>query len=495
MTSKRYSATRAALARAEERGRAQAMAIAGSFRAAQDSRLRDRRLPILASANAHRDQHSRDRLLRITEDLARNNVIAGSLIERRAEIVAGARPGLRLMSTDDDWNGAAAEFLAEWFVHGFDHYGTMGFDQFAGFVVENALHSGDGLLVLLDDGSCQWIDGVRIRNPYGRADDDRMTGGVELDEAGRPVRYHVAKWNAQGTALEPKTEPIDAGDCLYIGGYRGRRPGQVRCEPGLAVLADRLEDMERLHEATTKSAEIAAMLAVFVKSAHPEGSSVDWARNAGLSPEHAQAAQARQQGEVMLRPGMLMDLRPGEDVATTNPPQPGSQYDRMVWTNLQVMCARLGIPLEMAFYHFTTNYAAGRSAIVAAWKSVMREQMWLRDTVLTPVVRWRLALAIDRGEIARVPGWDRVQWKLPGIPTLDLKHEIDAVVNGVAGGVLTREDAVDRVNDGMGIDDFYAARGREIGREAALGIETRRPSNITETTSQVTSVDSTEQTR
>lgn len=488
MSARRYSATRAALRAAELRGAQRALSIAGSFRAATTSRLRDRRPPMLASANAHRDQWTRDRLARITEDLRRNNVIAGALVERRAELVAGARPGLRLMSESDEWNGLAAEYLQEWFVHGFDYYGTTTFSRFAGFAVENGLESGDGLVVLLEDGSCQWVDGARIRNPYGRADSDRLVGGVELDATGRPVRYHVARWNAQGTALEPNTTAIDAADCLYVGNYRGTRPGQVRAEPGLAVLADRLEDMDRLHEAVTKSAEMAAMLSVFVKSAFPEASPLDYVRG-GRGEDAAAAERARQDNELLLRPGLVADLAEGEEIQTVTPPQPGNQYDRMVWTDLQIMCARIGLPLEMACYKFTNNYAAGRSAIVSAWRSVLREQAWLQDTVLTPIVRWRLAMAIDAGDLPRVPGWRRVQWKLPGIPTLDLKHEVDAVVNAVAGSVMTREDAVDRVNDGMGIDDFYSARGREIERENELGITTQRPSNITETTSQVTSVE------
>lgn len=504
MTGKSYSLRQAVEARASRRANeraTRALSLAGSFRASERGRLRDRRVARLASANAHRDQNTRDKLVEFTEDLRRNNPIAGILTERKGEIVAGAKPGLRLMSASDTWNGRAAEYLERWGQTGFDHEGVLSFDQFGAFAVENAMQSGDGLVVLLENGSCQWIDGVRIRNPRNALDTDTMVGGVQLDDTGAVLGYWVAAWNPRGDMLGSEREFIDARDALYVGNPRGRRPGQRRCEPTLAALIDRIEDLDRLHEAVTKSAEMAAMLGVFVKSEHPEASVLDYGlRGTGLSgdghgEDDGRIRVAREQGELMLRPGMIADLRPGESIETVNPGQPGNQYDRMVWTELQVIAARAGVPLELAFYYYTRNYAASRSAIVSAWMGVRKEQAWLKNSVLAPIVRWRLAMALRDGDLPFVEGWDRVQFKLPGIPTLDLNTEVSAVVNAVAGEVMTREDAVDRVNDGMGIDDFYTARGRELAKERELGIQTRRPSNITETSTEVTSIEGTESSR
>jgi hypothetical protein len=499
MTGKSYSLRQAVEARASRRANeraSRALSLAGSFRASERGRLRDRRVARLASANAHRDQVTRDKLVEFAEDLRRNNPIAGILTERKGEIVAGAKPGLRLMSASDDWNGRAAEYLERWGQTGFDHEGVLSFDQFAAFVVENAMQSGDGLVVLLENGSCQWIDGVRVRNPRNALDTDTMVGGVQLDDTGAVLGYHVAAWNPRGDMLGSEREFVDARDALYVGNPRGRRPGQRRCEPTLAALIDRIEDLDRLHEAVTKSAEMAAMLGVFVKSEHPEASVLDYGlRGTGLSgdghgEDDGNIRIARDHGELMLRPGMIADLRPGESIETVNPGQPGNQYDRMVWTELQVIAARAGVPLELAFYYYTRNYAASRSAIVSAWMGVRKEQAWLKNSVLAPIVRWRLAMALRDGDLPFVEGWDRVQFKLPGIPTLDLNTEVTAVVNAVAGEVMTREDAVDRVNDGMGIDDFYTARGRELVRERELGIQTTKPTSRTETIT--TAVDETE---
>lgn len=488
MSARRYSATRAALRAAELRGAQRALSIADSFRVTRESRLRERRAARVVNTNAHRDQRSRDEMVRLSEDLARNNVVASAFVERRGELVAGPSPSLRLRSDSDDWNGEAAEFLDEWFRGGFDHEGVLTFGQFAAFAVENNMQSGDGLLVMTEAGACQWVDGYRIRNPHNRQDTDTLVGGVRLTGDGRVAGYEVAQWNSRGDQLTTETEFVDAADCIYVGNPRMARAGQRRAVPTLATLADRLTDLDRLHEAVTKSAEMAAMLSIFVKSAHPEASPLDYVR--GVRGEDAAAAErARQDNEVLLRPGLVADLAEGEEIQTVTPPQPGNQYDRMLWAELQILAARVGLPLEMAFYRYTNNFSAGRSAIVSAWRSVLREQRWLQDRVLTPVVRWRLAVAIERGELPWVRNWERVQWKLPGIPTLDLGYEVDAVVRGVAGGVMLREDAVDRINDGLGIDDFFASRGLEIERENELGIATQRPSNITETTSQVTSVE------
>lgn len=484
MAARQYSTTRAAINRAQARGAVAMMRsagvlnLSGSFRAATPTRLRDRPTSPLATANAHRDQWTRERLVRYCQDQARNNPIARTLIRRAGEIVAGARPGLRLHSDSDTWNGEAAAFLERWFTEGFDHEGMLTFEQFAAFVVENGREAGDGLVVLLADGSCQWIDGVRIKNDQNRQDTPESVGGVVLDPTGRVLGYRVARWNAQGTVLSATTDFIDARDCIYVGNPRGPRPGQRRAEPSMVAVLDRLEDLERYHLAVGKAAELAALFSIFIRSANPEASPLDFSTTGEQGEDAGAIERARDAGEIAVFPGSINELQPGEDISTTNPSQPSAQYDRKVWTDIRIICAEMGVPLELGWFKYDSNYAASRSAIVSAWMGVLKEQAWLADRVLTPIVRWRLAVAIRRGEIKRVPGWERVRWNLPGVPTLDLGNEIDAVTRGIAGGVMLREDAVARINNGMGIDAYYEARGLELARERTLGIATTQPSAV-----------------
>lgn len=483
MSANRYSTSRSAVNRARAEGfhhAARAMGLAGSFASSRPAqRLRDKPTAMLATANAHRDQWTRERLVRACQDAYRNNILCRAFAHRDSEIVAGARPGLRLGSADEAWNRDTTRLLEDWFIHGFDHEGVLTFNQFARHAVKNEFTQGDGLVLLLASGACQWIDGVRIKNPANRQDTEDMVGGVALDSTGRVLGYEVAEWNAQGTMLGSKTTFVPAETAIYVGGSRGREPGQRRGEPVLSAVLPRMQDLDDWHIAVQKAAQVAALFSTFITRHHPETSVLDFG-SADLNSEDGPGIErARAAGEIPMFPGMIMELEPGEGIQTTDPKQPTTGYEAKLWADLRLIAGDLGVPLELAFYHYTANYAASRSAIVSAWAGVRARQEWLADRVLTPIVRWKLANLIRTGAVPRVPGWKNVAWNLPGIPTLDLGYEIDAVSRGVAANVMTRGDAVARINNGMTFDEFTRARGAEIVVERRLGISTQQPSTVT----------------
>lgn len=491
MSTRSYSTTRASThARAAmiAARTLQAMNVAGSFRSAAPSRLRPVQAAILASPDAHRDQWSRDRMVRLVQDHARNNIIARVLVRRKSQLVAGSRPGLRLKSKVDAWNTETAEWLREWFNKGFDAEGVLTFAQFARFVVRNALTQGDGLAVFLEDGSIQWIDGVRIRNPKGRADTETLVNGVQLGDGNRILGYWVSRWNAQGTIFHGDSEFVAAEDCIYVGNPADQEAGQRRSEPGLFAAWARIEDLENLNEAVNTSARMAALFAMFVTNLHPGVSPFDF----GIGPHGEDTAAidaAKKSKELAVRPGMMTELGPGQDIKALNPTQPGPQYERKLWADLQLICADIGLPLEMAFYRYTNNFSAGRSAIVSAWEDVKVHQAWLADCLLTPIVRYRLAWGIRTRAIKRVPGWQDVRWTLPGIPTLDLAHEVDASARAIAAGLSTRENALQRLDSDTEIDRFYRDRDLEMQEERRIGLQTSLPVAIVEGRQEVTTGD------
>lgn len=490
MAARPYSTARSAtntLAAAIARRQIGVLNAANSFRHATPTRQRNRQIAALAASHAHLDQWSRERLVRLTQDLKRNNIVARAIVKRKAQVVAGARPGLLLKSESDAWNVSTTRWLKDWFNKGFDHEGVLTFNQFARFTVRNGLTQGDGLVVFLESGSTQWIDGIRIRNPYGRADSESLVGGVELDTDGRVAGYHVARWNAQGTALLPDTEFVAAADCIFVRNPGDIEAGERRSAPGLAAAYGRIEDLDRLNDVVNKSAEMAALFAIFLVKNASGPSPLSF--GPGPHGEDAGAIEeAEANREIPVLPGVMTELNAGEDIRTTNPTQPSTQYEKKLWADLQLIVSDVGgVPLELCFYRYTNNYAAGRSAIVSAWADVLEHQEWLADVVLTPIVRWRLAMAIERGEIKRVPGWQNIGWMLPGIPTLDLGAEIDAGARGIAGGMLTREEARARLGGDTTIDEFYKARERELETERRIGLQTQLPVAVVEGRTEVTS--------
>jgi capsid protein len=229
---------------------------------------------------------------------------------------------------------------------------------------------------------------------------------------------------------------------------------------------------------------MAAMLSAFITRKDPQSESYREAANAQLDAAEGKttARTAQERAMLDLAPGMLFELEEGESIEQINPTHPSTQYEAKLHADLQLICANAGLPLELAYYKFTNNYAASRSAISAAWLGVRNEQRALRDKFLNRVTRWRLRIAVRRGELPYVPDWDKFRWELPNQPSLDYGSDVKAVVDAISGEVSTRGDALNRLGSTGTAEDFYTERARELERERELGIVTKQPATVSVST-------------
>lgn len=465
--------------------------LSGSFRTRKGSRLRDRYIAPIASGSAHSDQISRDKSVLLCQHLKRNHPNAQVLIKRKGEIVAGARPKLNLLGGSQQWQENALAYLKKWMTRKntaawcteivpFDHEGVMNLFQFASRVPEMWMTEGDGILLLLENGSTQWIEGLRIRNRNGGMDTDTCVGGVELSEDGRVLGYHVAQWEQGGQRLSNRFEFIHADECLYIGNPALRESGQRRMMPRLDAVINKLDDLDRYETSVDKASEMAAMMATYIVRNDNQAPSIKDGINNTLRTASGDTGSqtAQERAQFKAEPGMVFELGPNETINSVTPGQPSTNFESKVYTTLQGICSNAGLPLELAFYRFTNNYAASRSAISAAWMGIRDEQASLVDDLLHPLTHWRLAMAIRNGEIPYVDGWDRMRFDMPGQPSLDYGKDVDAVVKAIAGSVSTRGKGLDRLGEGTH-GEFMDEREVELVREEAAGIQTVQPAAIT----------------
>ena len=501
MSARTYSAARAATnARAQRLAASQinrhngAMRVnnlSNSYRSRKETRLRDRSFAPIASGPAHGDQQSRDHSVQLCQHLHRNHPHAQVLVKRKGEIVAGARPKLNLLGGDQGWQKLALAFLKKWMTRKntaawcsemdtFDHEGVMNLFQFASFVPEMWMTDGDGILLLLDNGSTQWIEGLRIRNPNGGMDTDTMKGGVELSTDGKVLGFHVADWDYGGQRLSNRFEFVGVDECLYIGNPAHRKSGMRRMMPRLDAVINKIDDLDRYETSVDKASEMAAMLATYIVRNDDQAPTIKDSINSTMRAANGDTSPqtAAQRAEIQGEPGMIIELGPGENINSVTPGQPATNFESKVYTTLQGISANAGLPMELAFYKFTNNYAAGRSAISAAWMGIRDEQAALVDDLLHPLVHWRLAMAIRTGEIPYADGWDRMRFDMPGQPSLDYGKDVDAVVKAIAGNVSTRGKALDRLGEGTH-DEFMDEREVELVREKKAGIQTVQPAAIT----------------
>ena len=171
-----------------------------------------------------------------------------------------------------------------------DAEATLNHYQMQALVLITALVSGDVFVATpyiertgtLFGTRLQAFEGDRVSNPNDAPDTDRMVDGIEFDQHGAPVRYHVASDYKHGRTFSSITRKWHALDAF--GKETGRRrtlhimnekerPGQKRGAPFLAPVLEPLQKLERYSSAELMGAVLSAFFTVFIeKNEHYEES-------------------------------------------------------------------------------------------------------------------------------------------------------------------------------------------------------------------------------
>jgi capsid protein len=117
----------------------------------------------------------------------------------------------------------------------------------------------------------QLFEAEQIINPLGTISGKNLRDGVEIDDNGCPVAYHVRKFHPNSTAGAQNTESVRVP---AFGAKTGRRnilhllhrerPGQSRGVPYLAPVIELLKQLDKYSEAELMAAVVSALFTVFI---------------------------------------------------------------------------------------------------------------------------------------------------------------------------------------------------------------------------------------
>ena len=361
------------------------MALAGQYSGASKSRRAMSDFNPLAG-DANEDLVGDLPTLRArSRDLCRNSPLARGALNTNVTSVVGA--GLRVKpeidrdflgisdEAADEFETAAARLFDMWArTPDCDITRTQNFYNSQDLVYRSALESGDVLVampILKRPGSpfgvkFQVIEADRLENSDFQRDSARLVGGVELDEQGAPVYYHLRTVHPGSAAgIERKWQKVRAfgaksGRRNIIHFFDRRRPGQVRGEPYLAPVIEALKQLTRYTDAELMAAVISGMFTVFIKS--------EANNNLDIFQPSSETGGTATDSDYRLGNGAIVQLAPGEEITTTNPGRPNAGFDPFVLAVLRQIGVALEIPYELLIKHFTASYTAARGAILEAWR-------------------------------------------------------------------------------------------------------------------------------
>jgi lambda family phage portal protein len=297
---------------------------------------------------------------------------------------------------------------------------TQNFYGLQNLAFRSALESGDVICLLPMDGKkkrspyslrLQVIEADRLTNPQNQANTTTLTGGVEMDEFGAPLAYHIMQRHP-GSIDRMNLQKWDKYDAFgtktnrrnVIHLFDKTRPGQTRGIPYLTPVIETIKQLDRYTEAEVMAAVVAAMLTVFIKTEESEDVAPMLPNLTGQSSGSTSSNSGMTNDEVGLAAGAIIELGPGEDITTVNPNRPNAGYDLFVQSILRQIGIALGLPFEVLIKHFTASYSASRAALLDAWRFFRNRRTWVADSYCQPIYEAWMDEAVSIGRI-KAPGY------------------------------------------------------------------------------------------
>lgn len=345
------------------------------------------------------------------------------------------------------------------------------------------------------------LEGDRCQNPFGKADTDALTEGVEVNKNGAPVAYHFTQKPAW--SLDEYTDYIDSvrvpafdafGNPNVIHVFTSDRTDQRRGIPMLAPVILQLKQQERYQDAELMAAVISACFTAVVTNNVPEEAE-DLYGNA--ESENAEGAEnvASQAPTLEMKPGAVWSLAQGQDIKVMNPQRPNVNYQPFVESIFSEAAAACGVSYEVALRKFNSSYNAVRAAILESRRTYDRLRHNFISDFCQPIYEKWLAQAVMTG-LVDAPGffddpvkralWCGCRWISDAAFLLDPLKETQAIKMQIDEQLLDRDSACAMVNGGE-YDVVTDALARELSVRKAKGLG--EPGSVSKTESFSVSTD------
>lgn len=320
----------------------------------------------------------------------------------------------------------------------------------------------------------QLIESERVCNEDNKNDTDRLVQGIEKDEYGAPVKYHIcSRYPGGRVSKAAEWSKIDAyrknGLRNVLHHFIQRRPGQSRGIPYHTPIIELLYNIGNLRKAELDAYVVQSLFAVLIET---EG-----ARGLGKMAPGETGARGSDE-DIKLAPGAVIDLKPGEKAVMTTPGRPGPNFDSFLTSLYQECGVGSSLPLQVFIKKYDTSFTSARAAFGDAWKFWSTRRGWVADSFCNPVYSTVIHEAVARGRLA-LPGFLSdplarraylgAEWVGPAQGQINPVHEMTAAKIAVAEGWKTDEQVTEEIFGGD-FDDNMEQRKREIEAKTTAGI-------------------------
>jgi len=383
--------------------RAQARKVLRSFTGAEPSRISSSRKPKNQPADMELlGPFGADTLRAWARDLVRNNAYAWGVVDTIVSSVVGC--GIKAQSQFETPAGDDVEAIndqrdkiwSEW-AEVCDVNGQYTLDEIQSICQREIVEAGEVLVrIIRTPGNVyrgiyrpvplalELIEADRLAGdkdnyaarltPHG---ENRIIRGVEVDEMGRPVAY----WIYPDHPLQPYSftrtpERVPASEVMHL--FRRERVGQTRGVTWFAPVVAPVRDLGTYLDNELQASAVASCFTVAIKTETPIGNLIE--------PDGVGDTDAAGNSFTHVEPGMVMNLRPGEDVVGLNTGRPNSAAEPWIALILRQIAVGTGLSYETVARDYSqTSYSSSRTSQLEDRRRFRCWQKYLIRHLLQPV--------------------------------------------------------------------------------------------------------------
>jgi lambda family phage portal protein len=448
--------------------------------------------------------YSRQQLNERGHHLYRNNPIVKGAIDSNGLSIVGS--GLQMHSridgkflgiNDDQREELETSFEREWNLFSnsseCDVARTSNFGELTNITLRQSYITGESFTILpflMRPGfpyglKVQIIEPERICSKDNRTNGILENGnylydGIEKDNFGAPLRYHVAAQFPGSLHGQSQTwSVLDAFNGPYghrnvLHHYHVLRPDQTRGVSCLAPVIEKLHTLDKYNKANLDAALVQALFTVFIKHEKGGGGTPGLQQ---FKPNSETGAKSSDK-DYKLGSGAILDLQPGDDIINSSPGIPNQNYDPFTTAVLREIGMGLNIPIEVLMKHFQSSFTAAKAAFNEAWRLYKVHRSWIVSTFCQPIYERFLFEVVARGRV-KAPGFfeDSIvrqaycgaEWAGPAQGHLNPLQEVQAARSRIDGGITTTEYETAEYNGGK-FDQNITQSAREIQLKKNAGL-------------------------
>ena len=289
--------------------------------------------------------------------------------------------------------------------------------------------------------------------------------GVEVDDTGRVVAYHICNVYPFQSSLEErewfripvKGEKTGLPNILHV--MEAERPDQHRGVSYLAPVIEMLLQLRRYTESELVAALIQTYFTAWITT------EADHSEFPFEEIEEDEVSTSDREYE--MGPGQVNTLAPGESITMSNPNIPTAGFDAFVKSLVKQVGSALELPYDVLIKEFNSSYSAAKGALEEAWEGFKMRRSWMVNDFCQPVYEAWLAEAVALGRIS-APGffrdprirkaWCGARWDGPAQTHLDPVKEANAAAIEISHGWKTNEQVTREFYGGNWHDNAAALK-------------------------------------